>query len=78
MQTLDKWLEDHPDVRIYQTEYGEDQKGGFGKKGWTAYGGQPWQFYVMGVEWKKDFRGELFPKIIVTIKLFWDEDHPEQ
>lgn len=72
METLREWLDRHPDVRSYCMKYGEDQKGGFGKKGWSAYGGKPEDFYVMDEEWSDSITG-VFPTLIVTLKFFADE-----
>ena len=97
MITLEQWLNEHPGVS-WTAHYGEDQHGGFGKKGWSAYGAgnNAWGLYVMGVNWETHKRpvvldtrlrddgkvdvtwgteDDVFADVIVTIKLFWDEDH---
>ena len=75
MQTVRKWLDEHPQYTCYQAEYFEDQKGGFGRKGSCPSGGRPEQLYVKSVEFWKDWKDEIVPRLYVTIKLFWDEDH---
>lgn len=36
--TLHDYKQLHPELSSYYAEYGEDILGGFGRKGWSAYG----------------------------------------
>ena len=50
--TLREFKEKHPEADII-TVWGEDTKGGFGKKGWTAYGDCN-HCEIMSIEQRKD------------------------